>query len=276
LVTATNHTPLVIMRSIIFLSVGFAFAAVTQSEACIADGTCTRDKDTHCSSGGECPIKDNAPGVSLLQTKFGMNAFKFGGEEASSASFHDMETSGKNVFHQLKMSGLKNPDAILAELDNAVMSGQAPAFEVISKIRMLIVDQMKPGLMTLRQFSEEESSDFSDEIQACNDKSKENERSIEDGLQASVTRARLQHVRCRDLEKLMYYDNLTDSDSYCVKLGEFLNGAVNDANSLALNGLLNIHNRDDSVNYIEKASETNMCGHSEARVLADGCAAKED
>jgi hypothetical protein len=131
---------------------------------------------------------------------------------------------------------------------------------------------MKPGLVNMRNLTTQDALDFSDTIQLCNDQSKVKEDAIEGDMQVEVNDARSLHAACRDSEKAMYQHNLTNDDSYCVKLGKFLH----DAAQLTLHIPPCSRTRDASVQYVEQASDTNMCGGSEVRGLADSCTAQEE
>ena len=161
---------------------------------------------------------------------------------------------------------------MLTELEGIVRSGETPAFDVVSKIKSLIEYEMKPGLVNMRNLTTQDALDFSDAIQLCNDQSKVKEAAIEADMQVEVNNARSLHAACRDSEKAMYEHNLTNDDSYCVKLGRFLH----DAAQLTLHIPPNARTRDASVQYVEQASDTNMCGGSEVRGLADSCTAQEE
>jgi len=198
-----------------------------------------------CSSGGECPRDDEPQNlVSLLQTKLRMNVLEDG------------------------PSMMKNPSAMLTELEGMVRSGETPAFDLITTIKNLIEDDIMPGLETTRDAAAEATRDALSEIQSCNNKSKTEEANIEATYQASVDNARSLHAACREAQKMLHDHNLTDSDSYCVKLGEFLHGATP----------LEIpegHSRDQSVQYVQEASLQNMCGRTKVCELDDGCTAAE-
>merc|ERR1712008_656523 len=100
----------------------------------------------------------------------------------------------------------------------------------------------------------------------CNDDSKTKEGETEGGRQVPVNQARSLHAACRNLEKTMYNHNWTNADSYCVKLGEFLH----DAAQVTLH-IPPASTQDAEVQYLEQASDTKLCGHSEARGLVDSC-----
>ena len=67
---------------------------------------------------------------------------------------------------------------------------------------------------------------------------------------------------------MLHDHNLTDSDSYCVKLGEFLHGAT----PLEMPER---YTRDEAVKYVQEASLQNMCGRTKVCELDDGCTAAE-
>jgi len=198
-----------------------------------------------CSSGGECPSDDEPQNlVLLLQTKLRMNVLEDG------------------------PSTMKNPSAMLTELEGMVRSGETPAFDLVTTIKSLIEDDIMPGLQITQDAAAEATRDALREIQLCNNESKTDEANIEASHQVSVNNARSLHAACREAQKMLHDHNLTDSDSYCVKLGEFLHGATP----------LEIpegHNRDESVEYVQDASLENMCGRTKVCELDDGCTAAE-
>jgi len=226
-------------------------------------------EDNHCSSGGECPSDDSPKHVvSMFQTKLRMHML----EGSSSEALHGVKSPGKKEPRQLDMLMIKDASAMLSELEGMIDAGDAPAFDIVTEIESLVKSELLPDLATLRGLSTQDTNDFSDAIQLCNDNSKTKEREIHGGMQVSVSEARLLHAACRDLEKLMYNHNWTNDDSYCVKLGKFLNVAA----KLTLHIPPNASTRDAAVEYVEQASDTNLCGRSEVRGLADSCAAKEE
>jgi len=198
-----------------------------------------------CSNGGECPSADEPQNpVSLLQTKLRMNVLEDG------------------------PSIMKNPSAMLTELQGIARSGETPAFDLITTIKTLILDDIMPCLQTTRDAAAQATTDALSDIQSCNNKSKTREGYIENNAQKTVENARSLHAACREAEKALYDHNLTHVDSYCVKLGEFLHGAdrlvIPDGST-----------RDYSVNYVKSASLTNMCSRTKATELDNGCTASE-
>jgi len=76
-----------------------------------------------CSSGSECPGSSKPQNVvSLLQTKLHMNMLEDG---------------------QLT---IKDPSAMLTELEGMVRSGETPTFDLVSSIKDIIENQIMPGL----------------------------------------------------------------------------------------------------------------------------------
>ena len=186
-------------------------------------------------------------------------------QEASSEALDGTGIRGKDG------ALLSNPSAMLAELERMVHSVEVPAFDVISRFKAFIEEQIQPGLGDMRKLALEDTADYLAAIQLCNDESITKEGAIEAGIQVTVNDARVHHASCRDLEKIMHNHNLTNADSYCRKLGEFLR----DAAELTVRIPRNATTRDAKVQYVEQASDTNMCRRSEVRGLADSCAAKE-
>jgi len=198
-----------------------------------------------CSSGSECPSNAKHTNIlSLLQTKLRMNVLEDG------------------------PSMMKNPSAMLTELEGMVRSGETPAFDLITTIKTLILDEIFPNLKTTRDAAAEATTDALREIQSCNKRSKTEEANIAKNRQRSVENARSLHLAAREAEKALYDHNLTHSASYCVRLDKFLNGA----------GPLEIvagSIRDSSVRYVKWASSTNMCSHTKVTELDNGCTASE-
>jgi len=231
-----------------------------------------------CSGGGECPSDINPNNVasllevSLLQTKLQMNVLKGGGEESSSEALRGVKSTGKKDPRQLDMLMMKNASAMLSEFEGMISAGEEPAFDVISQIKGLVENDLMPGLATLQNLSAQDTNEFLDAIQACNDDSKTKEGEIERGMQVSVNSSRFSHVACRDSETILYTHNWTNDDSYCVKLGKFLHEAAGDTLHIPADD----RTRDAAVEYVERASDSNLCGRSEVRGLADSCAAKEE
>jgi len=163
---------------------------------------------------------------------------------------------------------IKDPTAILTEIEGMVSSGDTPASELISTIKSLILDQIMPGLQTTRESAAQETAEALEAVRLCNNQSKTQEGLIAGSEEAAVDGARSLHAACRDAEKVLYYHNLTHADSYCVKLGKFLHHA--DPLRINLGD-----SRVGSVIYVKKASDTNMCDLSGVTELDSGCTAKE-
>jgi len=200
----------------------------------------------HCSSGGECPSDDEPQNLaSLLQTKLRMNVLE----------------DGPSMM-------MKDPSAMLAVLEGMVRSGETPAFDLITTIKNLIEDDIMPGLENTRDAADVATRDALREIQSCNNKSKTEEANIEATYEKAVDDTRSLHAACREAQKMLHDHNLTDSDAYCVKLGEFLHGAT----PLAVpEG----STRDQSVKYVQEATLENMCDSTKVCELDDGCTAAE-
>lgn len=163
---------------------------------------------------------------------------------------------------------MKDPMAMLTTIEGMVSSGQTPAFDLVTTIKSLIVDQIQPGLQTTRNSAAEETADALESIRLCNTQSKTQEGVIAGSSEAAVNGARALHAACRDAEKVLYYHNLTNPDAPCVKLGQFLH----DAPSLGIEPGLS---RAASVNYMKWARDTNWCDLSGMTELDTGCKAKE-
>jgi len=198
-----------------------------------------------CSGGSECPSDAQPKNIlSLLQTKLHMNVLV------------DVP------------SMMKNPSAMLTELDGMVRSGETPAFDLVTTIKTLILDEIMPSLKTTRDLADSATKDALRAIQMCNNDSQKRQDEIANNEQIAVENARSLHAACRDAQKNLHYHNLTDSESYCVRLGKFLHGAA--PLEIAAGS-----SRSSSVQYVKWASTTNMCSHTEVTELDNGCTASE-
>jgi len=164
---------------------------------------------------------------------------------------------------------MKDPSAMLTELEEMVHSGETPAFDLIKTIKSIIQDDIEPDLQATRDVSAGETTEHLDTIQTCNDDSKVQADNIEKTKQASVNSARSDHAVCRDEQKTLYQHNLTNPESYCVKLGKFLH----ETTALSIAGM----SRAAAVSYVKAAStNSNMCSLSEVSELDGSCRQKED
>jgi len=184
-----------------------------------------------------------------------------------------LATAVVQASHRMNMledgpSMMKNPSAMLTELEGMVRSGEAPAFDLIATIKSLIEDEIMPGLQITRDAAAEATTDALRVIQSCNNESKTEEGKIEMSRQVSVDNARSLHVSCREAQKVLHDHNLTAADSYCVKLGEFLHGAT----PLEIPGG---DTRAQSVKYVKDASLENMCSCTKVTEMDNGCTASE-
>merc|ERR1719356_2075603 len=125
---------------------------------------------------------------------------------------------------------MKNPSAMLTELEGMVRSGETPAFNLITTIKNLIEDDIMPGLQTTRDEDALATENALSTIKKCNNESKAEEARIESSTQVSVETARSLHAACREAEKILYDHNLTDPEAYCVKnlpsLTQYASGSV--------------------------------------------------
>merc|ERR1719272_2851149 len=162
----------------------------------------------------------------------------------------------------------ENSNAMLIELDVMVRSGETPAFNLVATSKSLMEDDIMQGLQTTRDAAAQTTTDALNAIESCNNASKLQEANIESTIQVSVETARSIHAACREAQKIMYDHNLTDPDSYCVKLGKFFHEAddlkIPDGSS-----------REYSVNYMKWASEQNCCDGPQVTELDSGCRASE-
>jgi len=201
-----------------------------------------------CSSGGECASSSKQQNVvSLLQTKLQMNELEDG---------------------PLMM---KNPSAMLTELEGMVRSGEAPTFDLVSTIKDIIDNQVMPGLQETQDAAAQDTVDALSAIQLCHNQSRVNKGKISAGEEMDVNNTRSEHAGCREAEMALHHHNLTGSaysDSYCVRLGDFLNAAT--ALAIPAGSI-----RDESVQYVKDAAGKNMCGGSKVTELDNGCNAQE-
>jgi len=133
---------------------------------------------------------------------------------------------------------------------------------------MGIEDDIMQGLQTTRDDASQTTTDALSAIRSCNNASKVAEAAIESSIQVTVETARSLHAACGDAQKIMYDHNLTDPDSYCVKLGKFLHEAddlkIPDGSS-----------REYSVDYVKWASQQKCCDGTQVTELDSGCRASE-
>jgi len=198
---------------------------------------------------------------------------------------HGTKTLGEKKTRQLGKSTMKDPSAMLTELEEMVNAGETPTFDVVSMIKSAIQDDIMPGLQTTRDAAANETDDRLDAIELCNDESKTHADQIAASTQVAVNTARAAHAVCRDAQKDMYHHNLTghpsassllememgtkSGESYCVRLGEFLHAVE----ALSITDMP----RADAVDYVKSASiNANMCGRSEVCELADNCTQTEE
>merc|ERR1719276_339008 len=165
---------------------------------------------------------------------------------------------------------MKDPSSMLAEFEEMVHSGEAPAFVLVSMIKSTIQDEIMQCLQTTRDVAANETADRLAAIELCNNESKARADQIEGSLQVSVNIARSLHAVCRDAQKTMYRHNLTSTESYCVKLGKFLH----ETKPLSIAGS---RTRAEAVDYVKSASlNANMCDRSEVCELDDNCMQQEE
>jgi len=165
-------------------------------------------------------------------------------------------------------SMMKNPSAMLTELEGMIRSKETPALDVITTIKSLIHDDIMPCLESTREAAAQETTNRLSAFQLCNNKSKIREGEIEGEWQVLVNNARSNHTDCREEEKGLYYHNLTGNDSYCVKLGEFFEACERCE-------FQNGSDRGESVQYVKAATLTEICALSEVTELDNGCTAQE-
>jgi len=254
---------------------------------------------TQCPGGSECS-SDYKPKqvLSLLQTKLqsialegdggedtaggtvvGVGKVSGGAKAVASEVHHGLKALGDKKAHRLG-NLMTNPSAMLTELEGMVHSGETPAFELISAIKNLILDDIIPCLQTSQDEAAEDLADALDAMELCNNVSKARGAEIEGDEQVSVNNKRSIHAACRDAEEIKYEHNLTNNDSWCVKLGEFLN----DPPQLEIP---EDYTREESVQYVKDMSEecdkkvTELSGNctlqeEELAAISADCAQKQD
>jgi len=166
---------------------------------------------------------------------------------------------------------MKNPSAMLTELEGMVRSGEAPTFDLVSTIKDIIDNQVMPGLQETQDAAAQDTVDALSAIQLCHNQSRVNKGKISAGEEMGVNNTRSEHAGCREAEMALHHHNLTGSaysDSYCVRLGDFLNAAT--ALAIPAGSI-----RDESVQYVKDAAGKNMCGGSKVTELDNGCNAQE-
>jgi len=209
-----------------------------------------------CSSGAECPSSSKHRNVvSLLQTQLRMNELEDG---------------------PLMM---KNPSAMLTELEGMVRSGETPTFDLISSIKDIIENQVMPGLQDTQDAAAQDTVDHLAAIELCHNQSRVKAGKIHEKEEMDVNNTRSDHAACREAEMALHRHNLTgstfftqgesfDSDSYCVRLGKFLHAVT----SLEMPAG---STRDESVQYVKEAADKHMCSGSQVTELDNGCSAQE-
>merc|ERR1719215_922645 len=163
---------------------------------------------------------------------------------------------------------MKDPTAMLTEFEGMVRSGETPTHDLVSSIKDLIDNHIMPGLRDTRNAAVQDTHDALSVIDSCNYQSKVNEGKIREEEEVAVNTTRSDHAACREAEEGLFNHNLTDSGSYCVKLGKFLHAAT------ALE-IPSGSTRAGSVDYVKVAAGKNMCAHSEVTELNDGCSGQE-
>jgi len=163
---------------------------------------------------------------------------------------------------------MTNSSAMLTEIEGMVRSGEAPAFQLVTAIKSLILDDIMPDLQATQDAAAQATAEALNDIESCNNASKQAEGMIAGSEEVSVNDKRSLHAVCREDQKVKYYHNLTNVASYCVKLGKFLHRAER----LHINRGLG---RIASVGYVKSASDTNLCDNSAVTDLDSGCTAKE-
>jgi len=171
--------------------------------------------------------------LSLLQAQLQTNMLETGAEEknageaASSVVLHaGADVDGKKESLVGNMLTLNKPAAILAEFEEKVTAGEVPAFDVISQIKTLVTDDIMPYLQDSRDQAIQQATELRALVTACNDDFKSSDVYPGSTMEQAVNTARSNHITCRDVQETAHAFNLTQPDSYCVKLGELLHDTM--------------------------------------------------
>jgi len=191
-------------------------------------------------------------------------------QAAASEVPHVTKKHGEKTTRPRGKSFMKDPSSLLTELEEMAHSGEAPAFDLVSMIKNLILDDILPSLQISRDVAANETTDLQNAIELCNNESTVGAIQIEATIQVSVNNARSLHAACRDTQKSMYYHNLTSAESSCVKLGKFLH-------EIEPLSIRDGRTQSQAVDYVKSAGiNSKMCSLSEVTELDDNCTQKEE
>jgi len=191
-------------------------------------------------------------------------------QAAASEVPHVTKKHGEKTTRPRGKSFMKDPSSLLTQLEEMARSGEAPAFDLVSMIKNLILDDILPSLQISRDVAANETTDLQNAIELCNNESTVGAIQIEATIQVSVNNARSLHAACRDTQKSMYYHNLTSAESSCVKLGKFLH-------EIKPLSIRDGRTQSQAVDYVKSAGiNSKMCSLSEVTELDDNCTQKEE
>jgi len=135
---------------------------------------------------------------------------------------------------------------------------------VASEIETLVLENLMPDLDASFERAEKTKISLLKAFNTCNAEYK----SDEDPLQDYPNESRSNHKVCRQNEQSLFYHNLTDPESYCVQLGQFLH-------NVPLLGMPDLSDRARSVKVVSDALNTNWCD-STLLQLDTSCTEQED
>ena len=136
------------------------------------------------------------------------------------------DVNGKKESLVGNMLMLNKPAAILTELEQKAAAGEVPAFDVISQIKTLVTDDIMPYLQDSRDQAIQQATELRALVTACNEDFKSSDAYPGSTMEQAVNTARSNHITCRDAQDTAHAFNLTQPDSYCVKLGELLHDTM--------------------------------------------------
>ena len=227
-----------------------------------------QDSRLHVSKARETVVisewHDHPNSASLLQKNLHMSVLEHGDKAAELESSHDLKNLDEAIIERRKVSLSKNPSAILTELEGMAGSGEGPAFDVASEIKTLVLENLMPDLDASFERAEKTKISLLEALNTCNAEYK----SGKDPLQDYPNRSRSNHKVCRQNEQSLFYHNLTDPESYCVQLGQFLH-------DVPLLQMPDLSDRARSVKDVSDALNTNWCD-STVLQLDTSCTEQED
>jgi len=178
--------------------------------------------------------------------------------EASATEAAELESSHgaekldeEGIIERKFVSPTKHPIALLSTLEEMAGSAKSPASDVASAIKTLILTQLMPALDAAFVSSENEKISLLEAFNTCNAEYKQDK----DPLVDYPDESRSKHKVCRQDEQSLFYHNLTDPESSCVQLGQFLH-------DVPLLKMPDLTDRASSVKVVSGALNTNWCDSS--------------